>query len=55
MRATPLTTGGMGRWSAMHWPWLLVAAAWATALAAAASGWNSLLNHHELIEHSRLP
>ena len=55
MRAAPLTTGGIGRWSAMHSPWLLVAAAWATASAAAVSGWNSLLNHHELIEHSRLP
>lgn len=55
MKVAPLVAGGLGRWSSAHWPWLLVAAAWATALAASASGWNSLVNHHELLEHPRLP
>ncbi len=55
MKAAPVVAGGLGRWSSAHWPWLLVVAAWVTALAASETGWNSLVNHHELLEHSRLP
>jgi predicted metal-binding membrane protein len=44
-----------GRWVQSHWPWLLIAAAWATALVAQISGQDYVLNHHELIEGGRFP
>jgi predicted metal-binding membrane protein len=40
---------------ALSWPWLLIGAGWATALAATLDGQDWLLNHHILIEGGRLP
>lgn len=39
----------------MRWPWLLVAAAWAIALAATLTGQRYLIDHHFLLEESGLP
>lgn len=54
-----LTTSSLkaepGRWTRVHWPWLLVATGWGIALAAGAGGQDWVLNHHILIEGGRLP
>ena len=40
----------VGQWAHAHWPWLLVAAGWGTALGVTAGGQDWVLNHHILIE-----
>ncbi|HEU4784378.1 MAG TPA: DUF2182 domain-containing protein [Ktedonobacterales bacterium] len=46
-------------WRHIHvrlgWPWLLVGAAWMTAITATLLGWRVLIDHHYLLEESRLP
>ena len=39
----------------LGWPWLLVGAAWMTAVIATLSGWRVLIDHHYLLEESGLP
>ncbi len=39
----------------LGWPWLLVGAAWTTAIIATLSGWRILIDHHYLLEESGLP
>jgi predicted metal-binding membrane protein len=39
----------------VRWPWLLVGAAWALAIAASLTGRRELIDHHYLLEASRLP
>ena len=39
----------------LNWPWLLVGAAWAVAVAATPTGQRMLIDHHFLLEESGLP
>lgn len=39
----------------LGWPWLLVGAAWTTAIMATLLGWRVLIDHHYLLEESGLP
>jgi predicted metal-binding membrane protein len=39
----------------LDWPWLIVGAAWTTAIIATLSGWRILIDHHYLLEESGLP
>jgi predicted metal-binding membrane protein len=39
----------------LGWPWLLVGAAWVTAIIATLLGWRVLIDHHYLLEESGLP
>ncbi|HEY7342357.1 MAG TPA: DUF2182 domain-containing protein [Ktedonobacterales bacterium] len=39
----------------LGWPWLIVGAAWMTAIIATLSGWRVLIDHHFLLEESGLP
>lgn len=39
----------------LDWPWLLVGAAWMTAIIATLLGWRVLIDHHYLLEESGLP
>ena len=58
VRGVPRVTSGavgLGQWAHTHWPYLLVAAGWGIAVAAAASSQDWVLNHHILIEGGRLP
>lgn len=55
MSAIVLTTDRLGRWTSVHWPWLLVGLAWAVAVATHTTDHASALSHHELLEERRLP
>jgi predicted metal-binding membrane protein len=53
----PILSGGTRthRRAPVRWPWLLVGAAWALAMAASLTGRRALIDHHYLLVASRLP
>jgi predicted metal-binding membrane protein len=55
MRAVAPPAREPGQWISVHWPWLLVGAAWATALAANTGGRTNLLSHHAALERGPVP